>query len=162
MSILEQKEHTVNEIVALLQNSKTTILTEYRGLNVKEMTELRKQLREAGVEFKVLKNTLTRRATSITNLTEIDDYLTGPTAIAFSSQDLVAPAKILTDYAKKYEALSIKAGIVEGKFVNVDKIKDLANLPSREGLLSMLLSVLQAPIRNMALAVKAVADKKEA
>ncbi len=162
MSILEQKEHTVNEIVALLQNSKTTILTEYRGLNVKEMTELRKQLREAGVEFKVLKNTLTRRATSITNLTEIDDYLTGPTAIAFSSQDLVAPAKILTDYAKKYEALAIKAGIVEGKFVNVDKIKELANLPSREGLLSMLLSVLQAPIRNMALAVKAVADKKEA
>jgi len=87
--------------------------------------------------------------------------LTGPTAIAFSKEDAVAPAKILSEFAKSNDALKIKAGVVEGKIVGVDEIKALANLPSREGLLSMLLSVLQAPVRNFALAVKAVAEQKE-
>jgi large subunit ribosomal protein L10 len=126
---------------------------------VAQVTELRKQLREAGVEFQVLKNSLARRATAQAELTALDEFLTGPTAIAFSKDDIIAPAKILTDFAKKNEALSVKAGVVEGKVVGFDQIKALADLPSREGLLSMLLSVLQAPVRNFALAVKAVAEK---
>ena len=162
MTVREEKQQLVSDITQKLRDSKTTIVTDYRGLDVAEVTELRKQLREAGVEFKVLKNTLVRRATSELELTAIDEHLVGPTAIAFSNDDLVAPAKIISDFAKKHNALEIKAGILEGKVLNVDEVKALAALPSREGLLSMLLSVLQAPMRNMALAVKAVAEQKEA
>lgn len=161
MGVREEKEQIVAGIAQKLRDSKTTVLTDYRGLNVAEVTELRKNLREAGIEFKVLKNTMVRRATEEVELTDIDQFLTGPTAIAFSYDDVVAPAKVLVDFAKEHEALEIKAGILEGKVVNVGEVKSLAALPSREGLLSMLLSVLQAPMRNMALAVKAVADKEE-
>lgn len=151
----------MEEITEKFKNSVSTIVVDYRGLNVAEITELRKQLREAGVEFKVYKNTLTRRAAEAAELTEINDVLTGPNAIAFSNDDVVAPAKILNNFAKENEALEIKAGVIEGKVVSLDEIKALAELPSREGLLSMLLSVLQAPIRNFALAAKAVAEQKE-
>ncbi|GAB7387308.1 50S ribosomal protein L10 [Bacillaceae bacterium] len=159
--VREEKKQIVAEIAEKLRESKSTILTDYRGLNVAEITELRKKLREAGCEFKVYKNTLARRATAEVNLTDLDEHLVGPTAMAFSKDDVVAPAKILSDFAKEHEALEIKGGIVEGKIVGVDEIKAIASLPSREGLLSMLLSVLQAPIRNFALAVKAVAEQKE-
>lgn len=108
-----------------------------------------------------MKNTLVRRATAAAELTELDEVLTGPTAIAFSADDAVAPAKIISEFAKKNDALKVKGGVVEGRVVGVDQIKALADLPSREGLLSMLLSVLQAPVRNFALAVKAVAEKEE-
>ncbi|EAZ83450.1 50S ribosomal protein L10, partial [Bacillus sp. B14905] len=131
------------------------------GLNVAQVTELRKQLREAGVEFKVYKNTLTRRAAEAAGLAGINDVLVGPNAIAFSNEDVVAPAKIINEFAKKNEALEIKAGIIEGTISSVEDVKALAELPSREGLLSMLLSVLQAPVRNFALATKAVAEQKE-
>ncbi len=158
---LENKKKIVAEIAEKLKASKATILVDYRGLDVAAVTELRKQLREAGVEFKVYKNTLVRRATAETNLTEIDEHLVGPTAIAFSNEDVVAPAKVLNNFAKENEALEIKSGIIEGNVVSIDEIKELAELPSREGLLAMLLSVLQAPVRNFALAVKAVAEQKE-
>ena len=127
----------------------------------REITELRKQLREAGVEFKVYKNTLTRRAAEAAELEGLNEYLTGPNAIAFSKEDVVAPAKIIHEFAKKNEALEIKAGVIEGNLATVEDVKALAELPSREGLLSMLLSVLQAPIRNFALVAKAVAEQKE-
>ncbi|EGK09717.1 50S ribosomal protein L10 [Kroppenstedtia eburnea] len=156
---IEKKKQVVAEIADKLTQSKATILTDYRGLSVSQMTELRKQLREAGVEYQVLKNTMTRRATAQTNLTELDDKLVGPTAIAFSNDDVVAPAKVLHKFSKENKELEIKGGVVEGRVVSLDQIKELAELPSREGLLSMLLSVLQAPMRNFALAVKAVADK---
>lgn len=162
MSIREEKAQIVAEISEKLKGSVSTILADYRGLTVAEVTELRKKLREAGVEFKVYKNTLTRRATAEVGLSELDEFLTGPTAIAFCAHDVVAPAKILSDFAKEHDALEIKAGVIEGKMVSLDQIKAVANLPSREGLLSMLLSVLQAPIRNFALAVKAVSEKQEA
>jgi large subunit ribosomal protein L10 len=161
MDVKAAKEQLVNEIADKLRESSATVLTDYRGLTVTEMTALRKELREAGVEFKVLKNTMTRRATALVNLTDLDPFLVGPTAIAFSKEDAIAPAKVLNKFAKDHKALEIKAGVVEGKTVSVDEIKALADLPSREGLLSMLLSVLQAPIRNFALAVKAVAEQKE-
>jgi len=151
----------VEEIAEKLKNSVSTIVVDYRGLNVAEVTELRKQLREAGIEFKVYKNSLTRRAAEAVDLNSLTEVLTGPNAIAFSNDDVVAPAKILNNFAKEHEALEMKAGVIEGKVSSVEEIKALAELPSREGLLSMLLSVLQAPIRNFALVTKAVADQKE-
>ena len=123
--------------------------------------ELRKQLREAGVEFKVYKNSMSRRAAEAAGLEGLNEFLTGPNAIAFSNEDVVAPAKILNDFAKKNDKLEIKAGVIEGILASEEDIKALAELPSREGLLSMLLSVLQAPMRNFALATKAVAEQKE-
>jgi large subunit ribosomal protein L10 len=160
-AIIEVKKQIVDEIAGKLKESKSTIVVDYRGLSVAEVTELRKELREAGVEFKVYKNSMTRRAAEAAELADLNASLTGPNAIAFSTEDVVAPAKILNEFAKKHEALEIKAGVVEGNIVTVEEIKALADLPSREGLLSMLLSVLQAPIRNLALAAKAVADQKE-
>ncbi|MFC7442674.1 50S ribosomal protein L10 [Laceyella putida] len=156
---IEQKKVVVQEIADKLSRSKTTIVADYRGLNVKQMNELRKQLREAGVEMQVLKNTLTRRAAEQVGMEELNEHLTGPSAVAFSYEDVVAPAKVLHKFAKENKELEIKGGLVEGKAVSLDEIKALAELPNREGLLSMLLSVLQAPMRNFALAVKAVADK---
>ncbi|WP_100400583.1 50S ribosomal protein L10 [Bacillus sp. FJAT-44742] len=159
--VIEQKQQVVSEIAEKLENSVSTILVDYRGLDVAEATELRKQLREAGVDFKVYKNTMARRATEQVNLTELDEHLVGPTAIATSTEDVVAPAKVLNNFAKNHEALEIKTGVIEGRVVSLDEIQQLADLPSHDGLVSMLLSVLQAPMRNFALATKAVADQKE-
>lgn len=159
--VIEAKQDAVDVVTAKLRKSVTVVLADYRGLNVAQITELRKQLREAGIEFSVLKNSLLRRVTAATELTELDAILTGPTVVAFGGEDVVAPAKILNDFAKKNEALKLKGAVVEGKVISVDQIKALAELPSRDGLLSMLLSVLQAPMRNFALIVKAVADDKE-
>ncbi|WNC15064.1 50S ribosomal protein L10 [Brevibacillus brevis] len=159
--IREEKVQAINEIAGKLRESQTTVVADYRGLTVAQVTELRRQLREAGVEFQVLKNSLTRLATAKESLTELDQYLTGPNALAFSKEDVIAPAKIIAEFAKKNDKLEIKGGVIEGKVVSAEDIKALASLPSREGLLSMLLSVLQAPMRNVALAVKAVAEQKE-
>ena len=158
---IETKSLQVKEIAAKFEAAASIVVVDYRGLTVGQATELRKQLREAGVEFKVYKNTLTRRAAEIAGLEGINEFLTGPNAIAFSNEDVVAPAKIINEFAKKNEALEIKAGIIEGTIASVEDVKALAELPSREGLLSMLLSVLQAPVRNFALATKAVAEQKE-
>lgn len=155
------KKVVVDEITSKFKDSMSTVIVDYRGLSVSEVTELRKQLRDAGVEFKVYKNTLTRRAVEQVELTGLNDFLTGPNAIAFSNEDVIAPAKIINEFAKSHEALEIKAGVIEGNVATVEEVKALAELPSREGLLSMLLSVLQAPVRNLALATKAVADQKE-
>lgn len=159
--IIAGKQQEVEVIATKLRESNCTVVADYRGLNVAQVTLLRKQLREAGVEFQVLKNSLVSRAAASAELNELDSVLTGPTAVAFG-KDVVAPAKILSDFAKKNEALKVKGGIVEGRFVDAAQVKALADLPSREGLLSMLLSVLQAPVRNFALAVKAVSEKNEA
>jgi large subunit ribosomal protein L10 len=158
---IETKKVQVQEIADKFSAAGSIVVVDYRGLTVAQVTELRKQLREAGVEFKVYKNTLTRRAAEAAGLEGINEFLTGPNAIAFSNEDVVAPAKIINEFAKKNEALEIKAGIIEGTVASVEDVKALAELPSREGLLSMLLSVLQAPVRNFALATKAVAEQKE-
>lgn len=158
--VREEKVQTVQEIATKLRESKSAVLADYRGLTVKQATELRKLCREAGVDFKVYKNKLAQRATVEVEATDLNQYLTGPTAIAFA-QDEVTAAKILNDFAKKNDKLEIKGGIVDGAVMSDAQIKALADLPSREGLLSMLLSVLQAPMRNFALAVKAVAEKQE-
>lgn len=159
--IIEHKKQIVSEIADKLRNSKSTILVDYRGLDVAEVTELRQQLREAGVDFKVYKNTMTRRATEEAELSELNETLVGPTAIAFSEEDVVAPAKILNNFAKDHNELEIKGGVIEGKVASLEQIKELADLPNYEGLVSMLLSVLQAPVRNFAYVTKAVAEQKE-
>lgn len=159
--VIEHKVVIVDEITEKLKASASTVVVDYRGLTVGELTELRKQLREAGVEFKVYKNSMTRRAAEAAELAGLNESLTGPNAIAFSNEDVIAPAKILNDFAKKHEALEIKAGVIEGNLATAEEVKALAELPSREGLLSMLLSVLQAPMRQLAAITKAVADQKE-
>ena len=158
---MDKKKQVVSEIATKFRDSQSTLLVDYRGLDVAEVTELRKQLREAGIEYKVYKNSMSRRAAAEVELSELDDILVGPTAIAFSNDDVVAPAKILNNFAKEHQNLEIKGGVIEGNIATLDQIKELADLPNYEGLLSMLLSVLQAPVRNFAYAAKAIAEQKE-
>ncbi|MFD1673162.1 50S ribosomal protein L10 [Alicyclobacillus fodiniaquatilis] len=161
MAVRAEKEQLVQEIADRLERSKSVVLADYRGLNVAEVTELRSKLREAGVEYEVLKNTMTSRAAAKVNLSGIDAYLAGPTAVAFGYDDAVTAAKILHDFAKEHKALELKGGVVEGRVVNSEEVADIAKLPTREGLLSMLLSVLQAPMRNFAYVVQQVSEQKD-
>ena len=158
---IAKKAQEVEVVTAKLKESASVVVVDYRGLTVDEVTNLRKQLRDANVEMKVIKNGILRRAAVAAGLEGLDEVFVGPTAVAFSNDDVVAPAKIMNDFAKNAKALEIKGGIVEGNVSSVEEIVALAKLPNREGLLSMLLSVLQAPVRNVAYAVKAVADAKE-
>ncbi len=161
MSKLEGKKQLVEEITTKFRESQTTVFVDYRGLDVAAITELRKNLREAGVDYKVYKNTLTRRAVEQVEIEGLDDAIVGPTAVAFSKDDVIAPAKVIHNFAKEHKELEIKGGVIEGEVATVDQLKELATLPDYEGLLSMLLSVLQAPMRNFAYATKSVADQKE-
>ncbi|MBY7141672.1 50S ribosomal protein L10 [Virgibacillus sp. NKC19-3] len=160
-SVIEKKKQVVDEITEKFQASKTAVIVDYRGLDVAEVTDLRKQLRDEGIDFKVYKNTMTRRAVEAADLTELNETLVGPTALAFSNDDVVAPARIINDFAKKHQDLEIKGGVIEGKVASLDQMKELATLPNYEGMVSMLLSVLQAPVRNFAYVTKSVAEQKE-
>ncbi|WP_314022745.1 50S ribosomal protein L10 [Gemella sanguinis] len=157
---IEKKQELVNQIAEEIKASTSVVIADYRGLNVAEVTELRNNMRNEGLTFKVYKNSLVRRAMEQAGIKGLDEVLTGPNAFAFSTDDAVAPARVLNDFAKQHENLELKAGVIEGKVADQAEIKAIASLPSREGLLSMLLSVLTAPMRNTALAVKAVADQK--
>ncbi|MCE5525851.1 50S ribosomal protein L10 [Staphylococcus pseudintermedius] len=159
--IIEAKKQQVDVIADQLKGSVSTVVVDYRGLTVAEVTELRKQLREANVQYKVYKNTMLRRAAEKAGIEGLDKFLTGPTAVAFTTEDVVAPAKVIAGFAKEHEALEIKSGIMEGSVITADEVKTVGSLPSHEGLVSMLLSVLQAPMRNFAYAVKAVGESKE-
>lgn len=159
--IIEAKKQHVDEISEQLKSSVSTVFVDYRGLTVAEVTELRKQLREAGVQYKVYKNTMLRRAAEKAGIEGLNEYLAGPTAVAFTTEDVVAPAKVIAGFAKEHEALEIKTGVMEGSVISAEQVKTVGSLPSHEGLVSMLLSVLQAPMRNFAYAVKAVGESKE-
>ena len=158
---IAKKETLVQAAAEKFESAASVVIVDYRGLTVEEVTNLRKQLRDAGVEMKVIKNSILSRAAKKVGLDGLDEVFTGPTAVAFSNDDVVAPAKIIDEFAKDAKALEIKGGVIEGKVSSVEQITALAKLPNREGLLSMLLSVLQAPVRNVADAVKAVAEKNE-
>ncbi|WP_436664103.1 50S ribosomal protein L10 [Alicyclobacillus acidoterrestris] len=160
LAVRPEKEQLVNEIAERIERSKSVVLADYRGLNVAEDTELRSKLREAGVEYQVLKNTMTSRAAAKLNYADLDQYLAGPTAVAFGYDDAVTAAKVLYDFSRDHKALELKGGIVEGRIVSAEEVASIAKLPSREGLLSMLLSVLQAPMRNLAYSLQQVADQK--
>lgn len=158
---IAKKETLVQAAAEKFESAASVVIVDYRGLTVEEVTNLRKQLRDAGVEMKVIKNSILSRAAKKVGLDGLDEVFTGPTVVAFSNDDVVAPAKIIDEFAKDAKALEIKGGVIEGKVSSVEQITALAKLPNREGLLSMLLSVLQAPVRNVAYAVKAVAEKNE-
>ncbi len=150
MGSLENKKVVVGEITEKMKEAKSFIVTDYRGLNVAQVTKLRSELRKAGVKYKVLKNTLMTIAANDIGLEGIQDYFKGPTAVAFGVEDAVTPAQVLAKFAKEFEALEIKAGVLEGKLITVDEIKALADLPSREVLLEKLANVMQSPIAGMA------------
>lgn len=161
MPSIEAKQQVVNEISEKFNQSETALLVDYRGLSVAEVTALRKELRDNNIDYKVYKNTLARRAIEGSDIEGLSENLVGPTAIAFGAEDVVAPAKILHNFAKEHEALEVKAGVIQGKIATLDEIEELSTLPDYDGLVSMLLSVLQAPIRNLAYATKAIADQKD-
>lgn len=170
---LKQKQEVVKEISDKMKNAKAMVLADYRGLTVEQDTELRSALRKAGVEYRVVKNTLTRFAAKENNLEGLTPYLSGPTAIALSNTDPVAPAKVLMEYSKKYEKLELKVGVVEGKIIDLNGIKALAELPPKEVLIARalggiksplagLVNVLNGNIRGLVVALNAIAEKKAA
>lgn len=159
-AIIDSKKAVVSEITEKFQAAQSAIVCEYRGLSVAEMTELRRKLRSENIELKVYKNTMASRAASDLGYGELDSSLKGPNAIAFGHEDAVAPARVLVEFAKKHKALIVKGGIVEGKVVSEETVKELSALPNREGMYAMLLSCLVSPVRSFACAVKAIADKE--
>lgn len=144
-----KKEMAVDEIKQHMAEASMTVLADYRGLDVAEVTELRAKLRKAGVTFKVAKNTLVKIAAHDLGIMELDNYLEGPTAVAFTS-DPVEAAKILTEFAKTHPKLEMKSGILDKKLLSADQLKDLAKLPTREVLLAMVVGGMQAPLAGFA------------
>lgn len=145
----KEKEETVASLKEELKTAKSFVLTNYRGLNVHQLSEMRKRLRSAGIDYKVIKNTLFRRAASESGLDALLEYLVGPTAAAFAREDLVAPAKLLSDFTKEFEVLKIKGGVLNGEVIGADKITMLASLPSIEVLYSKMLGSLKSPMHGL-------------
>ncbi|MBR5218633.1 MAG: 50S ribosomal protein L10 [Clostridia bacterium] len=157
--ILSQKQEQVAQLAEKMKSAASGILVDYRGLTVSEDTELRNKLREAGVEYKVVKNTLTRFAANQIGFEELDEILNGPTSMALSFDDPVAPAKILADFAKKNDNLEIKSGFLDGKVLTLDEIKTLAATPSRETLIARIMGSLNSPVSAVVRALQAIVDK---
>jgi len=160
MAKVELKQPIVTEISELLNGAATAVAVDYRGLTVAQDTELRKTLREAGVTYKVYKNTLIRRAAEGTDFAALDPHLEGPTAIAVSKDDATAPARILAEFAKKADKLEIKGGIVEGTYYDAKGMQVIATIPSRDVLLGRLLGSMQSPITNFARVLNQIAEKQ--
>ena len=159
MAKVELKQPIVAEISELLGGAATAVVVDYRGLTVAQDTELRKQLREAGVTYKVYKNTMIRRAAEGTAFAALDPHLEGPTAIAVSKTDATAAARILAEFAKKADKLEIKGGVVEGNYYDAKGMQVIATIPSREVLLGRLLGSMQSPIANFARVLNQIAEK---
>ncbi len=159
--VVELKKQEVEKMTSQLKDAESAVVFEYHGVDVAGISQLRKDLHEHNISVTVAKNNIFRRTARECGYEGLEEYLTGPNALAISPNDPVMAAKIIYNFAKENEALKIKSGIVEGKVLTGEEIVSVAKLPSREGLLSMLLSVLQAPVRNFAYAVKAVAENKE-
>ena len=144
--ILQKKKAEVEKLNSKLTNAQAFVLADYRGLTVEQDTKMRKAMREAGVDYRVYKNSIIRFAVKDTNLSELSDQLEGPTAIAISDTDPIAPSKLIAQFAKEYNKLEIKAGMVEGKILDIDGVKELAQTPSREELLARLIGSLQSSL----------------
>ena len=160
MAKVELKQPIVQAIAEDIQGAQSAVLVDYRGLTVAEDTELRKQLREAGVIYKVCKNTMMRRAFEGTEFAELDSYLEGPSAIAISKDDATAPARIIAKFAKTAPKLEMVSGVVEGNYYDKAGMEALANVPSREELLGKLLGSIQSPIANLARVLNQIAESK--
>ena len=173
MPNIEAKQAIVQEIADKMKNAQGTVVVDYRGLNVEEVTELRKKARENHIDYKVYKNSMMRFAAKEAGVEGLLDVLVGPTAIAFCEDDPVAPAKLINDFAGEHKALEIKAGVVEGKVLDVAGVKELAELPPREVLVAKVLGGLNAPIsgfanvlnanlKGLVVALNAIAEQKGA
>lgn len=170
---IKAKELIVNDLITKLQKAQSIVLYDYIGLTVAEVSDLRNQFRKAGVEYKVIKNTIIKRAADKMEIKGLDPHLNGPTAIAFSYNDPVAPAKILSDFIKQVKKTDIKSGILMGKVITADGVKQLAALPSKEELLARMLGSLNAPatgfvmvlsgvLRKLVYAINAIKESKQA
>ena len=158
--VLEQKKQVVAELAEKMKNASSGVLVDYKGINVADDTQLRAEMRKNNVDYKVIKNTLIRFAAKEAGLEGLDDVLEGTTALAMSADDVIAPAKVVAEFAKKNEDIyNIKAGFMDGKVVSVEEIMEIANLPSKEILLGRLVGGLQGPIFGLALVLKAIAEK---
>ncbi|WBW99697.1 50S ribosomal protein L10 [Oceanirhabdus sp. W0125-5] len=156
------KEAKVQEIREKLEKAQSVILTNYQGLTVEEDTQLRKQFRETGVEYKVFKNTLVKLALKELGIEGLDEHLEGPVSMALGYEDPTAPGRVISAFMKDHKALELKAGLVQGEVYDLEKITAFASIPPREVLLAKLLGSLQSPISKFAYLVKAIADNKEA
>ncbi len=154
------KREVVDQIKTQIQNSQSFVVLDYKGLTVAKDTEFRSELRKNGVEYKVIKNTLFKIALHELGYTEFDDALNGPSSFAFGVEDAVAPAKVAAESIKKFNAMSIKCGMFDGKYADAATCNAMAKVPNKETLLAMLVSVLSAPMRGLAVALNAVAEKQ--
>jgi large subunit ribosomal protein L10 len=159
MAKIEIKQPIVEEISAGIKDAQSVVLVDYRGLTVEEDTELRKQLRAAGVVYKVYKNTMMNFAFKGTDFEGLAPYLNGPSAMAYSTEDATAPARVIAEFAKKAKALEIKAGVVEGNVYDAKGMEAIANIPSRDVLISRLLGSMQSPMANFARVINQIAEK---
>lgn len=159
MAKIEIKQPIVEEISAGIKDAQSVVLVDYRGLTVEEDTELRKQLREAGVTYKVYKNTMMNFAFKGTDFEGLAPYLNGPSAMAYSTTDATAPARVIAEFAKKAKALEIKAGVVEGNVYDAKGMEAIASIPSRDVLISRLLGSMQSPMANFARVINQIAEK---
>ena len=159
MAKVELKQPVVEEISAAIDGAQSVVLVDHRGLTVQQDTELRKQLREAGVSYKVYKNTMMRFAFKGTDCEGLDDLLNGPSALAVSKDDATAPARILCEFAKKADKLDIKGGVVEGKLCDANELGEVAKIPSRDVLLGRLFGSWQSPIASFARVIKQIVEK---
>lgn len=168
----ESKAQVVAQIKEKLEQSQSVVIVDYRGLTVEEDTDLRRQLRQAGVEYKVLKNTLIQRAANELGIKGLDEHLNGPTAVAFGVSDPVAPAKVITEYINKTKKMTVKCGILDGEAIDPARVQALADLPSKEVLVAKMLGSMQSPIsglvsvlggtvRALLYAIKAVIEQQE-
>ncbi|MDE6026266.1 MAG: 50S ribosomal protein L10 [Lachnospiraceae bacterium] len=162
MAKVELKQPIVEEIKENINDAKSVVLVDYRGLTVEQDTQLRKSLREAGVIYKVYKNTMVKLAIDGTEFDSLKDDLEGPTAVVISKTDATAPARLISKFAKENPQLELKAGVVEGVHYDVAGIKTIATIPSRDELISKLLGSIQSPIANFARVIKQIAEAKEA
>ena len=161
MAKVELKKPIVEEISELLNGAATAVVVDYRGLTVAQDTDLRKQLREAGVVYKVYKNTMINFAIKDTEFADLAQHLEGPTALAVCKDDATAAARVLAKFGKTAEALEIKGGVVDGTYYDAAGIAQIASIPSREVLLSKLLGSMQSPVTNFARVIKQIAEKNE-
>ena len=159
MAKVELKKPVVDEISEKIKDAQALVLVDHRGLTVAQDTELRKKLREEGVTYKVYKNTMMNFAFQGTDFEQLKDLLNGPSAMAVSTTDPAAPARVLYEFAKKAKALEIKGGVIEGKFYDAAAMSEIATIPSKEVLLSRLLGSMQSPIANFARVIKQIAEK---
>lgn len=157
--ILAEKQQAVAELAEKLKTAASGVLVNYAGITVEDDTKLRAALRNAGVEYKVMKNTLTGRACEMVGFGDMKQYLEGMTALAISADDPIAPAKILKEYAEKVESFEIKAGFIDGGVIDVNAVNELASIPAKEVLIAKMLGSLQSPISGLAIALQAVVDK---